>query len=168
MMSIILRRSLSCLAPRRALTASLSSIENVLYNKHPLPSQNDAVVHRDVGMMGFLARRDRSLGFHVKSGQLDFKASTAWHAESAVDDYVVEDDGLDISKLGISPEIISALNRKGIFKLFPIQRAVLEPAMQGRDMIGRARTGTGKTLAFGIPILDKIIQFNAKHGFVLF
>lgn len=40
--------------------------------------------------------------------------------------------------------------------------------MQGRDMIGRARTGTGKTLAFGIPILDKIIKFNAKHGFVFF
>lgn len=38
--------------------------------------------------------------------------------------------------------------------------------MQGRDMIGRARTGTGKTLAFGIPVLDKIIRFNAKHGFV--
>ncbi|KHN38369.1 DEAD-box ATP-dependent RNA helicase 53 [Glycine soja] len=45
-----------------------------------------------------------------------------------------------------------------------IKRAVLEPAMQGRDMIGRARTGTGKTLAFGIPIMDKVIQFNAKHG----
>jgi superfamily II DNA/RNA helicase len=45
---------------------------------------------------------------------------------------------------------------------------VLEPAMQGRDMIGRARTGTGKTLAFGIPIMDKIIQFNAKHGFVIY
>jgi len=38
--------------------------------------------------------------------------------------------------------------------------------MEGRDMIGRARTGTGKTLAFGIPIIDKIIKFNAKHGFV--
>lgn len=37
--------------------------------------------------------------------------------------------------------------------------------MEGRDMIGRARTGTGKTLAFGIPIMDKIIQFNAKHGY---
>jgi ATP-dependent RNA helicase DDX21 len=33
-------------------------------------------------------------------------------------------------------------------------------------MFGRARTGTGKTLAFGIPILDKILQFNAQHGFV--
>lgn len=39
--------------------------------------------------------------------------------------------------------------------------------MQGRDMIGRAKTGTGKTLAFGIPIMDKIIRFNAKHGFVV-
>lgn len=50
--------------------------------------------------------------------------------------------------------------------LYIVQRAVLEPAMQGRDMIGRARTGTGKTLAFGIPIMDKVIQYNAKHGFV--
>ncbi|CAI9089893.1 OLC1v1024544C1 [Oldenlandia corymbosa var. corymbosa] len=76
----------------------------------------------------------------------------------------VADDGLDISKLGIENDIVSALARKGITKLFPIQRAVLEPAMKGRDMIGRAKTGTGKTLAFGIPILDKIIRFNAKHG----
>jgi DEAD/DEAH box helicase len=45
---------------------------------------------------------------------------------------------------------------------------VLEPAMQGRDMIGRAKTGTGKTLAFGIPIIDKIIQHNKKHGFVYY
>ncbi|XAR52834.1 RNA helicase [Bertholletia excelsa] len=74
------------------------------------------------------------------------------------------DDGLLISKLGISELIVSALAKRGITKLFPIQRAVLEPAMQGRDMIGRARTGTGKTLAFGIPIMDKIIRFNEKHG----
>lgn len=40
--------------------------------------------------------------------------------------------------------------------------------MQGCDVIGRAKTGTGKTLAFGIPIMDKIIQYNAKHGFVVY
>jgi len=74
------------------------------------------------------------------------------------------DDGLEISKLGINKQIVSALAEKGITKLFPIQKAVLDPAMQGRDMVGRARTGTGKTLAFGIPIMDKIIRFNEKHG----
>ncbi|XP_057796700.1 DEAD-box ATP-dependent RNA helicase 53, mitochondrial-like [Salvia miltiorrhiza] len=74
------------------------------------------------------------------------------------------DEGLEIAKLGIAPQIVSALKSKGIEKLFPIQRAVLEPAMAGRDMIGRARTGTGKTLAFGIPIMDKIIKYNQKHG----
>lgn len=50
--------------------------------------------------------------------------------------------------------------------LLLFQRAVLVPAMKGRDMIGRAKTGTGKTLAFGIPIMDKITQFNLKHGYI--
>ncbi|KAG0471273.1 hypothetical protein HPP92_015819 [Vanilla planifolia] len=67
-------------------------------------------------------------------------------------------DHLEISRLGISEQIVSALSRRGITELFPIQRAVLEPALEGRDMIGRAITGSGKTLAFAIPILDKIIQ----------
>ncbi|KAJ1266338.1 hypothetical protein BS78_08G143300 [Paspalum vaginatum] len=72
-------------------------------------------------------------------------------------------EGLEIAKLGISSKIVDRLARKGITKLFPIQRAVLEPAMQGRDMVGRAKTGTGKTLAFGIPILDTIIRHNDKY-----
>ncbi|KAI9114618.1 hypothetical protein K1719_014316 [Acacia pycnantha] len=113
----------------------------------------------------------KSSAFHSQSGPLNFRTSLVPRAEYAVDDYSFEegpkgnsDDGLHIAKLGIAQEIVSALAKRGITKLFPIQRAVLEPAMQGRDMIGRARTGTGKTLAFGIPIMDKIIQYNAKHG----
>jgi len=35
-------------------------------------------------------------------------------------------------------------------------------------MIGRAKTGTGKTLAFGIPIMDKIIQYNDKNGYAYY
>uniref|UniRef100_A0ACD5ZTE9 Uncharacterized protein n=1 Tax=Avena sativa TaxID=4498 RepID=A0ACD5ZTE9_AVESA len=72
-------------------------------------------------------------------------------------------DGLEIAKLGISPEIVNKLAGKGITKLFPIQKAVLEPAMQGKDMVGRAKTGTGKTLAFGIPIMDAIIRHNTAN-----
>ncbi|KAE9614855.1 hypothetical protein Lal_00036083 [Lupinus albus] len=110
--------------------------------------------------------------FHSNSTPLNFHASSVSRAAYAVADYPLEeatkvnsaDEGLEVAKLGISQEIVSALSKKGITKLFPIQGAVLEPAMQGRDMIGRARTGTGKTLAFGIPVMDKIIKFNAEHG----
>ncbi|PIA33030.1 hypothetical protein AQUCO_04200048v1 [Aquilegia coerulea] len=115
-------------------------------------------------------------GLHFSVNPMDFKSSMVSNAQYAVDDYSDQersgsfsspsssDEGLEISKLGISQEITNCLAKKGITKLFPIQKAVLEPAMQGRDMIGRARTGTGKTLAFGIPIMDKILKFNEKHG----
>ncbi|KAI0497595.1 hypothetical protein KFK09_020826 [Dendrobium nobile] len=114
--------------------------------------------------IGCVGRRE----FHFSALPLNFRASEINRAEFAVDDYYDEgkrgDDGLEIAKLGISQDIVSALARKSITRLFPIQKAVLEPAMQGRDMIGRAKTGTGKTLAFGIPIMDNIIRYNAKHG----
>ncbi|CAL0307456.1 unnamed protein product [Lupinus luteus] len=115
----------------------------------------------------------KARAFHSNSTPLNFHASSVSRGGyAAVADYPVEeatkvnnaDEGLEVAKLGISQEIVSALSKKGITKLFPIQGAVLEPAMQGRDMIGRARTGTGKTLAFGIPVMDKILKFNAEHG----
>ncbi|KAH9288348.1 hypothetical protein KI387_032465, partial [Taxus chinensis] len=105
--------------------------------------------------------------FYSSIGAFGPKAASPALAEVAVsEDYGVAeaDDGLEIAKLGIDQDIVNALAGKGIAKLFPIQKAVLEPAMQGRDMIGRARTGTGKTLAFGIPIMDKIIQHSRKNG----
>ncbi|KAI4341899.1 hypothetical protein MLD38_026570 [Melastoma candidum] len=118
-------------------------------------------------------------GFHAPALPLVFRNTPTASSKFAVAGYdSYEDDrttttthgggadgeGLEIANLGIAEEIVSALGKKGIAKLFPIQKAVLEPAMKGRDMIGRARTGTGKTLAFGIPIMDKIIKYNAKHG----
>lgn len=72
------------------------------------------------------------------------------------------DDAAAISKFPISPVLISGLASRGITTLFPIQRAVLEPALRGQDLIARAKTGTGKTLAFGIPILDRIIRESQK------
>ncbi|EFJ23379.1 hypothetical protein SELMODRAFT_99603, partial [Selaginella moellendorffii] len=64
---------------------------------------------------------------------------------------------LAVAKLGIDPEIVRALAQKNIINLFPVQQsAVYQPAMKGRDFIARAKTGTGKTLAFGLPILHTI------------
>jgi superfamily II DNA/RNA helicase len=59
--------------------------------------------------------------------------------------------------LGVTAEISDALKQAGIVTPFPIQRMTLPIALMGTDLIGQARTGTGKTLAFGIPVLQRIV-----------
>ena len=58
--------------------------------------------------------------------------------------------------LGISEAICSGLDAQGIVTTFPIQALALPLALRGQDIIGQARTGTGKTLAFGIPLLERV------------
>lgn len=87
------------------------------------------------------------------------------YEDESGDDVVVDsdDEKLDLSSLNLSQELVEALAKRGITHLFPIQRAVLVPALEGRDLIGRAKTGTGKTLAFGIPILERLIKDNKEN-----
>jgi superfamily II DNA/RNA helicase len=59
--------------------------------------------------------------------------------------------------LGVLPEICDALERGGITTPFAIQEMTLSVALMGTDLIGQARTGTGKTLAFGIPVLQRAV-----------
>nr|GLL44459.1 DEAD-box ATP-dependent RNA helicase 53-like isoform X2 [Ipomoea trifida] len=164
--SLFLRKSSSSPAPKRFAVAALShlfhsssSATEILIsgNVPQFPELTPIPKPSTIGKSssGALSLRQIVRGFH---------ASRPLAAGYAVADLPDDDEGLEIAKLGISQEIVSALAQKGITKLFPIQKAVLEPAMKGSDMIGRARTGTGKTLAFGIPIMDKIIRYNEKHG----
>ncbi|HVB43595.1 MAG TPA: DEAD/DEAH box helicase [Streptosporangiaceae bacterium] len=59
-------------------------------------------------------------------------------------------------KFGIAEPICAALTAAGITRAFPIQALTLPIALAGHDVIGQARTGTGKTFAFGLPILQHI------------
>ncbi|THF99715.1 DEAD-box ATP-dependent RNA helicase 3, chloroplastic-like [Camellia sinensis] len=68
------------------------------------------------------------------------------------------EDELAVSNLGLPQRLVQSLENRGITHLFPIQRAVLVPALEGRDVIARAKTGTGKTLAFAIPILKQLTE----------
>ena len=65
-------------------------------------------------------------------------------------------NAVPFSDFGISAEICSGLAAAGILTTFPIQAMSLPIALRGQDIIGQARTGTGKTLAFGIPLLELI------------
>jgi superfamily II DNA/RNA helicase len=60
-------------------------------------------------------------------------------------------------ELGVLPEICDALERAGITTPFAIQEMTLSVALLGTDLIGQARTGTGKTLAFGIPVMQRSV-----------
>ena len=59
-------------------------------------------------------------------------------------------------ELGADPQIAEALEADGITHAFPIQQQCIPLALEGRDLIGQAKTGTGKTLGFGIPLLQRI------------
>nr|ALC74590.1 DEAD-box ATP-dependent RNA helicase 3-like protein [Morus alba] len=76
----------------------------------------------------------------------------------------VDDNELAISELGLPQRLVDSLEKRGITHLFPIQRAVLVPALEGRDLIARAKTGTGKTLAFGIPIIKRLTEDDEQRG----
>ena len=60
-------------------------------------------------------------------------------------------------ELGVLPEICDALDAVGITNPFAIQEMTLSVALTGTDLIGQARTGTGKTLAFGIPVIQRAV-----------
>jgi superfamily II DNA/RNA helicase len=58
--------------------------------------------------------------------------------------------------LGVSPDLVAALERDGITDPFPIQALTIVDAHAGRDLCGKAKTGSGKTLAFGLPLLERV------------
>src|SRR5690606_1929545 len=67
-----------------------------------------------------------------------------------------EEPELGFSDLGLSPEMLDALRRVRYHTPSPIQAAVIPEALDGHDIIGQAKTGTGKTAAFGIPLIEML------------
>jgi len=66
---------------------------------------------------------------------------------------------------GMSQDVIDVLSGKGITRFTPVQAEAFDPVLAGRDVIGRSRTGTGKTLAFGIPALTRVVKFVEEKGY---
>src|SRR5712671_278065 len=59
------------------------------------------------------------------------------------------------SELGLSPEILKAIEKLGFEKAAPIQAEAIPVLMSGRDVVGQSQTGSGKTAAFAIPAIEK-------------
>ncbi|WP_354593525.1 DEAD/DEAH box helicase [Frigoribacterium sp. PvP054] len=63
---------------------------------------------------------------------------------------------MTFTDLAIDPDMVDALASKGILEPFPIQTQTIPLALAGQDIIGQAKTGTGKTFGFGLPIIQRI------------
>jgi superfamily II DNA/RNA helicase len=71
-------------------------------------------------------------------------------------DAPVEPQAPTFAELGTDPRIVTALGAVGIERTFAIQALTLPIALAGHDLIGQARTGMGKTLGFGVPLLQRL------------
>ncbi|MCM1012126.1 DEAD/DEAH box helicase [Brevibacterium sp. XM4083] len=74
------------------------------------------------------------------------------------------DTDADFADLGVSGPIVASLAAAGITHPFPIQAMTLPVALSGADIIGQAKTGTGKTLGFGIPLLQRVVGKDEDGG----
>ncbi|MGH8895210.1 MAG: DEAD/DEAH box helicase, partial [Actinomycetes bacterium] len=66
--------------------------------------------------------------------------------------------------IGVLPATVEGLEAVGITHPFPIQSLTLPVALHGHDIIGQAKTGTGKTLGFGIPLLQRVVVAGEDHA----
>src|SRR5512140_392073 len=64
---------------------------------------------------------------------------------------------MSFSALGLDSNILKAINEAGYTEPTPIQTVAIPPILAGHDLIGIAQTGTGKTAAFTLPILTKLV-----------
>lgn len=86
--------------------------------------------------------------------------------ENGAEEQALEDMGYENS--GIDERILRAVKEMGFENMTPIQKQAIPILMEGRDVIGQAQTGTGKTAAFGIPMLQRIDENDRSlQGIIL-
>ncbi|MBS0022945.1 DEAD/DEAH box helicase [Microbacterium paraoxydans] len=73
----------------------------------------------------------------------------------------VEVEGVTFADLGLGSNITETLNNLGAQTPFPIQAASIPAVLEGRDVLARGRTGSGKTIAFGAPLVERVLQSQA-------
>lgn len=70
--------------------------------------------------------------------------------------------------LGLSQQLNKAVSKMGFEEATPIQSETIPLALEGHDLIGQAQTGTGKTAAFGIPLIEKVdVNVDAIQGLII-
>ncbi|KAL2906527.1 DEAD-box ATP-dependent RNA helicase 16 [Bienertia sinuspersici] len=70
----------------------------------------------------------------------------------------LDEDNQTFEELSLDPRLLRALNKKGILKPTPIQRVAIPLILEGKDVVARAKTGSGKTFAYLLPLFQKLFS----------
>ena len=131
------------------------------------PRTFDRTPRRDVDRPGFRDSERRPSSF--------YPAKNAGPRHSSTDDVVLERleaeaiqadavDGVTFADLGLGGNIVRTLSELGAEHPFPIQAATIPVVLEGRDVLGRGKTGSGKTIAFGAPTVERLMKRWAESG----
>ena len=92
-------------------------------------------------------------GSNRETTRIYVSSETVESVASGADSYATNTTFAD---LGVADALVNVLNAQGITTAFPIQAMTIADALAGRDVCGKAKTGSGKTLGFGLPMLQRL------------
>ena len=107
--------------------------------------------------------RDRSRDNSFEGARDRNPNKKAFFEDKVLEKLVVADDAEVVSagtfeEMGLHPRLVTALLGMGAETPFPIQQSTIPAALTGRDVLGRGKTGSGKTIAFAVPIITKLVS----------
>jgi ATP-dependent RNA helicase RhlE len=85
----------------------------------------------------------------------------------AIPQHPVETLDTTFSNLGLSPDVVDTIEKIGFVHPTPIQAAVIPTALTGKDVIGLAQTGSGKTAAFVLPMAERLVHGRGVRGLIM-
>ncbi|KAF2813198.1 ATP-dependent RNA helicase dbp10 [Mytilinidion resinicola] len=158
------------MAPRAsspALSENEYDISNALFNDLDAFNSNNRARKSRAGQVTDLGKELELGGLESgDSGDEEFIAAqqaASNRKSSSLKGNTVKKGG-GFQAMGLNPKLLKAIARKGFQIPTPIQRKIVPLILDGQDVVGMARTGSGKTAAFVMPLIDKLRGHSAKVG----
>ncbi|MCM2420138.1 DEAD/DEAH box helicase [Streptomyces sp. RKAG293] len=126
-------------------TAAITAVESTETDAVEADTTTDTTVTEDDTAAEAAVAGDDASAEDVSAEEVSAEAEEAEEEEYT---------GVTFGELGLAEGIVRKLAQNGVTKPFPIQAATIPDALAGKDILGRGRTGSGKTLSFGLPLLS--------------
>jgi len=154
-------------APRRDDRAPRSYERTERTDRADRPRRDDRAPRREFDRPGFRdSERRPSNFFPARDTAPRFSSNDDVVLERLAAEAITADavEGVTFADLGLGGNVVRTLEALGAIAPFPIQAATIPVVLEGRDVLGRGRTGSGKTIAFGAPAVERLMQLWSASG----